>query len=398
MLDIDVKYLAYLAIACALAAAFSKKSKANLQNNAKLQEKAKPANPNKNRVHGTWTPENFQTPVPPAFKNWDITKTKPLPYRAFRHKYNITMGIRSMDWDSWIELDNEWLKYHNEKLKRLEEKDEELHATFPEAREAAFELLDEFWQYLPNRYPSLFRQLDTGLENLVTKEVLTFRNCNRDEIKDPMVLAAKMVQDDLAIMVEGKDGVYYLKAGAIILPGFWRFKDKVGLPLSAIHTSGDVPQYDEKLHPGMSKFFLRLTCDKPVVRNNYFIQTDSELGWSTSIGDENTDVVGWNTAPEATTIDQLYFRSERQSLRRLPNSGGVVFTVRTYFLPITEMCEEPYIPRRLLDGIESWGEDVREYRGYEKFKSVILPYLREKAEEQEKRGFTEESGPAVYPY
>lgn len=391
MFEIETKYLVYLAVACALAVAYTAKGK------GKPQVIATTAN--KDRKFGEWTPEPFKTPVPESFKNWDVNKTRPMPYRAFRHKYNITMGIRNMDWNNWIELDNEWMKFHNDKVKRLEEKDEELHGTFPEARDAAFELLDEFWAYLPQRYPSLFRQLDTGLENLLTGEVFTFRNCNRDEIKtDPMVMAAKMVQDDLAIMIEGTDGQYYLKAGAIILPGFWRFKDKVGLPLNAIHTTGDVPKYQEKLQTGMSKFFTRLTCEKPVVRNNYFIQTDSDLGWSSSIGDENSDVVGWYTAPEAATIDQLYFRSERQSLRRLPKTGAVVFTIRTYFLPITEMCEEPYIPRRLLDGIESWTDDVREYRGYEKFKDVILPYLKEKAAEQEKRGFTIESEPNVYPY
>lgn len=387
---LDIKYLLYLAVAAGLVVAYTFKNKPK-----PVQTK----NPNKDRKYGEWTPEDFKTPQPEPFRNWDVNKTKPLPYRAFRHKYNITMGIRNMEWDSWIELDNEWMKFHNDKLQRLEEKDEELHGTFPEARDAAFELLDEFWAYLPHRYPSLFRQLDTGLENLLTGEVFHFRNCNRDEIKtDPMVMAAKMVQDDLAIMIEGKDGQYYLKAGAIILPGFWRFKDKVGLPLNAIHTTGDVPKYQEKLQTGMCKFFLRLTCDKPVVRNNYFIQTDSDLGWSSSIGDEGSEGAGWYTAPEAVKIEQLYYRSERQSLRRLPKTGAVVFTIRTYFLPITEMCEEPYIPRRLLNGIESWTDDVREYRGYEKFKDVILPYLREKAEEQEKRGFTLDAEPSVYPY
>lgn len=403
-MDLELKYLAYLALACVLAAAYSKKSRAKSSShnddlktyNAKSDTEA---NPNKNRVHGTWTPENFQTPVPPAFKNWDIMKTKPLPYRPFRHKYAITMGIRNMEWDSWIELDNEWMKFRKSKLDHLDERGNDLYGTAPEARDAAFELLDEFWQYLPNRYPSLFRQLDTGLENLQTGEVFTFRNCIKADIKeDPMVMAAKMVQDDLAIMIEGKDGVYYLKAGAIILSGFWRFKDKFNLPLAAIHTTGDVPQYNEKLHTGMAKFFLRLTCDKPVVRNNYFIQADSNLAWSTSIGDEADEVVGWNTAHQATKIEQLNFRSERQSLRRLPKSGAVVFTIRTYFLPIVKMCEEPYIPRRLLDGIESWSDDVKEYRGYDKIKTILLPYLQEKAEEQEKRGFTVDSEPAVYPY
>lgn len=388
---LEVKHYLYLVLACALAAA------------ALAQRKPKrtkqPRNPNRDRQYGTWVPEDFVSPVPPPFKNWDINATRPIPYRAFRHKYTITMGIRNMEWDSWIELDNEWLKYHQEKLQRVADLGTDLYGTFPEARAAAFELLDEFWLYLPARYPALFRQLDTGIENLLTGEVFTFRNCNRLEVKeDPMLMAAKMVQDDLAIMVEGKDGNYVLKAGAIILPGFWRFKDKVGMPLNMIHTSGDVPKYQQKLQSGMTKFFTRLTCDKPVVRNNYFIQTDSELGWSVSIGPEHSENVGWYTASPAVTPDQLYFRSERQSLRRLPKTGAVVFTIRTYFCPITEICKEPHIPRRLLDGIESWSDDVREYRGYDKFKDVLLPYLEERAQEQEKLGYTEKTEPAVYPF
>lgn len=389
-MTLEPKHYVYIVLFVALAVAYVLKPQRKVK---------KPVVSNKNRVPGTWTPESFKTPVPRPYPHWDAQKTRPLPYRAFKHKYNITMGIRNMEWDSWIELDNEWMKFHQEKLDRLKEKGDEVHGTYPEARDAAFELLDEFWLYLPNRYPTLFRQLDSGLENLLTGERFIFRNCNRDEIKeDPMVMAALMVQDDLAIMVEGSDGVYYLKAGAIILPGFWRFKDKVGMPLHAIHTSGDVPKYQEKLHGGMAKFFTRLTCDKPVIRNNYFIQTDSDLGWSSSIGDEKSEVVGWNTAKPAVKPEQLYYRSERQSLRRLPKTGAVVFTIRTYFVPMAELVEEPHVPRRLLNAVESWSDDVREYRGYEKFKDVLLPYLQEKAEQQEKRGYVPETEPSVYPF
>lgn len=391
MSDWELKHVLYLAGVLAVLAWKLPDLRAFIGRKRSAVSRAQPVANNKNRKYGEWIPEDFVTPVPAPYKNWDFNLTRPVPYRAFRHKYTITMGIRSMDFDEWIELDNEWMKFHNAKLDRLAQRGDELYGTYPEARDAAFELLDEFWSYLPNRYPSLFRQLDTGLENLVTGEVFHFRQCNRDEIKeDPMVMAAKMVQDDLAIMVESPLGEYILKAGAIILPGFWRFKDKVGLPLWAIHTEGDVPKYKEKLHAGMAKFFLRLTCDKPVVRNNYFIQTDDQLGWSVLIGDENTENVGWYTAPCATSVDQLYFRSERQSLRRLPKTGAIVFTIRTYFCPITEICKEPYVAQRLLSGIESWTDDVRDYRGYEKFKDVLLPYLREHKDVGE--------GPNVYPF
>lgn len=353
-------------------------------------------NINANREYGHWTPDlSFKTPVPQPVENWDINTTRPQPYRAFRHKYSITMGIRSMDFNNWIELDNEWLKFHNHKLERTKDGKKELYKTSPEAKDAAFELLEELWKYLPNRYPTLFKQTVAGLDNLVTGESWSFK---RGTDKDPMYIAAMLLQDDVAIMMEQKDGQYILKAGAIILAGFWRLKDKFNLPLSAIHTSGDVPKYQEKLQTGMEKFFIRQTCDKPVVRNNYFIQTDGNLPWSESIGDEGNDVVGWYTAEPATDIGQLYFRSERQSLRRLPISGATVFTVRTYFLPITELAQEPHIPRRLLNGIRSWTPEVQDYRGYTKFKDVIEPYLESKALEQEARGYTEENEPEVYPY
>ena len=296
---------------------------------------------NANRKYGHWTPDyNFKTPTPPPYPNWDINTTRPQPYRAFRHKYSITMAIRNMDFHQWIELDNEWLKFHNHKLERTREKKQELCVTSPEARDAAFELLDELWNYLPHQTPD-------GLSNLVTGESWSFKNGTKE---DPMYIAAMLLQDDIAIMIEQEDGQYVLKGGAIMLAGFWRLKDKFNLPLSAIHTSGDVPKYKEKLQTGMEKFFIRQTCDKPVVRNNYFIQTDGNLPWSKSIGDEDKDVVGWYTAEPAKDINQLYFRSERQSLRRLPKTGATIFTIRTYFLPITELAQEPYVPRRLLNG------------------------------------------------
>ncbi|WPK23437.1 hypothetical protein PUMCH_000678 [Australozyma saopauloensis] len=395
MIELEFKHYLYLVMLAVAAGAFVLK----LLKKSNVKQAPSREILNKDRKPGQWMPESYQFPIPPPFLNWDIEKTRPLPYRAFKHKYTITMGIRNMELDLWIELDNEWHKYHNDKVMRAQTLGNDVYGTYPEARAAAFELLDEFWNYLPARYPSLFKQLPTGMENLVTGEVFKFKNCNPDDItEDPMLMAAKMVQDDLAIMIEGSDGIYYLKAGAIILPGFWRFKDKKGMPLHEIHTSGDVPKYNEKLHSGMAKFFTRLTCDKPVVRNNYFIQTDDELAWSSSIGDEKEDVVGWYTADAAKSAQQLYFRSERQSLRRLPKTGAIVFTIRTYFCPISELCEEPHIPRRLFNAVESWSEDVKEYRGYYKFKDALLPYLKEKAEEQEKRGIIEEKEPSVYPF
>ena len=215
-----------------------------------------------------------------------------------------------------------------------------------------------------------------------------------------MQMAARWVQDDLAIMIEKSDGQYYLLAGAILLAGFWRLSDKFGMPLSEIHTSGDVPQYKEKLEKGMMNFFRRLRPEAPMLRNNYFIQVDDYLPWSWSIGGEDDPGISWDTAEKGRAIEHHHFRSERQTLRRLPRSGGVVFTIRTYFHPIVEIAQEKYVPGRLADAVRSWGDDVAEYKGRARYEEVLLDYLDRKHEEQVKDGLdtSKEEEERAYPY
>jgi alpha-1,2-mannosyltransferase len=150
-----------------------------------------------------------------------------------------------MSWDNWIELDNQYLEFHALKAQRIAERGEKCVKTDPEAYAAACELLEELVEYLPERYPSLFERTSTGMRNLVTDE--EFDIVERPLKEDPMTMVARMVQDDIAIMLEGPDGMYYFKAGAILLAGFWRLEDKFGMGLSEIHTSGDVPGFQEKL-------------------------------------------------------------------------------------------------------------------------------------------------------
>ncbi|GAB7344428.1 hypothetical protein MBLNU457_2275t1 [Dothideomycetes sp. NU457] len=359
------------------------------------------------RAPGTWTPIPFTRPTAPPYPNWSLQTTKPLPYRPFRHgpKYNITLGLRTMNWDEWIELDNEYPRYHADKARRIRERGEKCCRTEDDPRvfDGAVELLEELADYLPQRYPSLFEKTECGVRNLFSAEVFDVRRevLTVDGRKEnPMMLAARLVQDDLAIMFEREDGAYYLSAGAILLAGFWRLEDKFGMALSEIHTSGDVPGFKEKLEKGMLNFFRRIKPEAPVLRNNYFIQVDDNLDWSSSIGSEDSEGIGWFTAEKNKAIEHHYFRAERQSLRRLPRSGGVVFTIRTYFHPITEISKEPYVPGRLASGIRSWGDDVSKYKGKEMYGDVLLEYLDKMHEEQVADGLdlSKEDEVRQYPY
>lgn len=368
------------------------------RNNVQKQPGTPPSEKAAARTPGQWTPSDFKAPTPQAYPDFSVETTKPLPYRAFRYgpKYNVTMGLRSIKFEDWIQLDNHFPRYHADKARRLAERGEKCFATMPEAFPAAIELLDELTEFLPARYPSLYRRTAVGLDNLWSGE--KFNTVERPLKEDPIAMCARLVQDDLALMMERPDGQYYLVSGAILLAGFWRLQDKVGMPLSEIHTSGEVPQYKEKLERGMMNFFRRLKCDELYARNNYFIQVDDDLAWSWSIGSEDSADISWNTAEKDRAVEHHYYRSERQSLRRLPKTGAVVFTIRTYFHPITEIAQEDYVPGRLASAVRSWGDDVRRYKGAEKYGKVLLEYLDKEHQKQLDRGLDLEKEEDVRQY
>lgn len=98
----------------------------------------------RSRQPGVWIPLDFERPVASPYPDWDAQKTKPIPYRPFKYgPYHVTMGLRAMKWDEWIELDNRFLEWHGIKAKRIQERGAQCCRTAPEAYDGALELLED---------------------------------------------------------------------------------------------------------------------------------------------------------------------------------------------------------------------------------------------------------------
>jgi hypothetical protein len=59
-----------------------------------------------------------------------------------------------------------------------------------------------------------------------------------------------------------------------------------------------------------------------------------------------------------TDPTKVQIRQERQTLRRLPRTGAVVFTVHSYSESVTAIAAEPGVPGRLASAIRSWKGEV----------------------------------------
>ena len=79
-----------------------------------------------------------------------------------------------------------------------------------------------------------------------------------------------------------------------------------------------------------------------------------EDAWDASRGTSSSP--SWTTPKPVTDISQLYFRQERQTLRRLPKSGAVVWMVHTYIEPLAEVAREPGVPGRMASLVRSWDD------------------------------------------
>ncbi|KAJ5153830.1 Protein of unknown function DUF3445 [Penicillium coprophilum] len=342
--------------------------------------------------------EPFTKPLPSPSPH-DPTSNYPKLYRPFRHGPNfITMGIRKLHWDNWIEMDSYFLRYHDMKAAELEKNFKE-HVKYVDnavTKDACFELNEELVLHLTHRYPKIFRLEGGKVHNSLTGEAFPFPAATPDEA---LATSALLVQDDLVLMIKNDDGEYHLDAAAVCLPGFWRLREKFRMSLDTLHFEAGVPHYAAKLQKAMNRFMLKLTPDKPVERNNFFIQLDDGLHWSHRMGDQQgTEVASWATANgKGLTIDEIHFRSERQTLRRLPRSGAILFTIRTYFEPVTKLAQEPHIPGRLAEAIRNWDETVSYYKGKSSWDKILMPYLEEQDRLQKEQGLVEETE-GEFPY
>ncbi len=182
----------------------------------------------------------------------------------------------------------------------------------------------------------------------------------------PLEVAASQVQEDLCVVVH-RAGRWRLEAGVVCFPSMWRIAEKVGLPLSEVHSR--VPAYATELADRVDRFLDRFPAGRPVWRRNWFVHDSGELHQPDPPAEHSGGRVP----------DDYWLRSERQTLQRLPISGAVLFTIRTQQVPLAAVAERPLVASAMASSIRSWSDELAEYRGAVPWRSGVLRWLEEAA-------------------
>jgi Haem-dependent oxidative N-demethylase, alpha subunit-like len=141
--------------------------------------------------------------------------------------------------------------------------------------------------------------------------------------------AALANHEDMCLLTKGdEDDQYRLIGAAVAWPSDWHPKDKIGLPLRALHAP--IAGYEEQLATGVDRFMETLKPGAIYGRCNWFIAATGERRWLAA-GDAHK-AFAHVTAQNAG--ETLFVRSERQTLRRLPETGAILFTIGIYVEPL----------------------------------------------------------------
>ncbi len=145
--------------------------------------------------------------------------------------------------------------------------------------------------------------------------------------------AALATHEDLCLLTRapGED-VYRLIGTAVAWPTDWRPAEKLGLPLRALHAP--IAGYEEQLASGVDRFMASLRADAIYGRCNWFIAPTPQHRW---LADRPPTEAFAHVTPD-NAGETLFVRSERQTLRRLPETGAIVFAIGIYVAPLGSLA------------------------------------------------------------
>ena len=298
----------------------------------------------------------------PARAPW--AKLSPMPrYRPFLDgPWRLAMGIKALDLAEWIEIDEHFTRQLDERRALLEERRGEVLAALPESGPGQRELLDLLLEHLPQRFPEHYRRQGGRIENRTTGE--RFAVAHFDEA--PLALAGRLVQEDLCLMQQGEHG-YRLVAAVLCFPAHWRLSDKLGHPLEAIHAP--VPGFGERLAAPVDRFFASIQVARPVWRVNWSL-VDTPVLFLPPEHRGHPKPISAEGAGE-----QLWLRVERQTLRRLPGSGDVVFGIRTHVDLLADAIDSAEAARALAARVREMPEPMARYKSILPIRAPLLAWL-----------------------
>jgi len=295
------------------------------------------------------------------------------PYDGSSKLFNI--GLKPLEPANWIEVDGHLLPYLAEKRRLYAQIPDRVFVEEDGTRDAQREVLDLLGAYLPEQFPRTHRRTDAGIAVVGAANHPALPS---DLADAPLVAASLLVQEDLILMRRDDSG-WRLAAGSLCFPSSWSLLEKFGKPLQQIHEP--VPGFGPGTRPAelINRMFDGLQ-GQAVERFNWSIQADNALYHPLSNVERIDRATNRPTRfPDGDVEAHAFIRVERQTLRKLPSSRDILFTIRIHLDPLAVLARHPDRATLALSfaaQLEALDLDQLDYKGLTSDRDRLIEHLK----------------------
>ncbi|TIQ38629.1 MAG: DUF3445 domain-containing protein [Mesorhizobium sp.] len=286
-----------------------------------------------------------------------------------------TIGLKPLELDRWIEVDEFLLPYLAEKRRLYTEIPEKVFVEQDDTRDAQREVLDLLVAHLREKHPGTHHGTGSAIEGFGPDGTIGKLSSGLREA--PLVQASLLVQEDLILMRRGDDG-WRLAAGSLCFPSSWSLREKFGKPLQQIHAP--VPGFGPGTRPAdlINRMFDGLQ-GQAVERFNWSIQAGEALYHPLSNGERIDRATNRPTRfPDGDINAHAFIRVERQTLRKLPVSRDILFTIRIHLDPLAVLDRHPdraTLAASFAEQLDTLDQAQLDYKGLTADRDRLVAYL-----------------------
>lgn len=260
----------------------------------------------------------------------------------------LELGLTPCSKPNWLAIDTDFAHFHAHKLQQFEAHPDEVFAALPQSQVVQEEfsqvLLEDLLTHHADRYFSegnLLRQ-HSGMEW---------------HLDAPDLAASSLwIPEDICLLQQLGDE-HILTAASVCSPSNWQLKHKIGRNLNVIHDP--VPGYETTLQQRVNRMLSQMNDQKLILRFNWSIQQDNELCWRPDLYPPDSN-------------DGLYWRVERQTLRRLPLTRAIVFGIRIYLESFAQLEQRiPGFRQQVANLIGNLDAEQRAYKGLDSILTLL---------------------------
>lgn len=288
-----------------------------------------------------------------------------------------TIGLKPLDPAHWLEVDENYAAHLAEKDRLNAFRPADVFAAEDGTEAAQREVAGLVADHLAGNAPALFGE--EALRESWRRRMTAF--VARAPEEPALQAAARLVQEDLVLMRRGDDG-WRLAAASLCFPSSWSLAEKIGRPMDQIHEP--VPGFGQGTRNAqlIDRMFDKLG-GQMMLRWNWSLQNNPALYHPLS--NTQRDQRAAQRPPRFPGIDPAagaFIRVERQTLRKLPVSGDILFTIRIFLDPMRRLeahAQRSRVAASLARQLGALDEAQLDYKGLSADRDRLVARLQQMA-------------------